>query len=118
MTIGLANAPGYTGTGGPWVPVEQNMRELVWTQREVEGPKKLEITLPKPGTREAGVSFGRPVKPSKIYADIAVLAAPATKTIALKQVVDLSAECNRTDGSLGVCRRANGPSTASGTRRP
>ena len=64
MTIGLANAPGYTGTGGPWVPEEQNMRELVWTQREVEGPKKLDITLPKPGSREAGVSFGRPAKPS------------------------------------------------------
>ena len=92
LKIGLTNAPGYTGTGGPWVSEEQNMKELVWTHREVEGPKTLEITLPQPGSREAGVSFGRPVKPSKFYADIAVLAAPAAKTISLKQVVDLTAK--------------------------
>ena len=99
MTIGLTNAPGYTGTGGTWVPEEQNMRELVWTLREIEGPQKLEITLPRPGSREAGVAFGRPVKPSKFYADIAVLAAPAAKTIALKQVVDLTANM-QPDGRL------------------
>jgi len=99
MTIGLANAPGYTGTGGPWVPEEQNMRELVWTFREVEGPQKLDIKLPRPASREAGVSFGRPVKPARIYADIAVLAAPAAKTIALKQVIDLSANM-QPDGRL------------------
>lgn len=99
MTIGLANAPGYTGTGGPWVTEELNMRELVWTHREVEGPQKLEIMLPKPGSKEAGKSFGRTVKPPKIYADIAVLAAPAEKTIALKQVVDLTATM-QPDGRL------------------
>lgn len=99
MTIGLTNAPGYTGTGGPWVTEEQNMRELVWTHREVEGPRKLDITLPPPGSREAGASFGRPVKPSKFYADIAVLAAPAEKTISLKQVVDLSSRM-QPDGRL------------------
>ena len=99
MTIGLANAPGYTGTGGPWVTEEQNMRRLVWTQKDIEGPQKLDITLPRPNSAQSGISFGKGDMPSKIYDDIAVLVVPAGKTITLKQVVDLSARM-QPDGHL------------------
>ncbi len=91
LTIGLANAPGYTGTGGPWVTEEQSMRRVIWTQKDVEGPRKLDITLPRPGSPASGISFAKAEKASKIYNDIAVLAVPTGKTIALRQVTDISA---------------------------
>jgi hypothetical protein len=97
MTIGLANAPGYTGTGGPWVPEEESMRRLVWTHKEVEGPRKLELALARPTLPGGGLAKAK--KPSKVYDDIAVLAVPAGKTIALKQIVDLSARM-QPDGRL------------------
>jgi len=102
LTIGLANAPGYTGTGGPWVPEDQNMRRLVWTQKDVQGPGKVALPLARPASPEAPATFGIPVKPSRIYDDIAVLAAPAAstaKTIGLRQVLDLTTQM-QPDGRL------------------
>jgi len=99
LTIGLANAPGYDGTGGPWVPEDQSMRRLVWTEQPVEGPKNLDATLPRPNLPKTGSSFGKVNEASKIYYDIAVLAVPAEKIVSLKQVVDLSARM-QPDGHL------------------
>jgi hypothetical protein len=90
MKIGLANAPGYTGTGGPWISEEMNMKRLVWTETPVEGPGKIDISLPRPASPEAGKTFGLPVKPSRTYGEVAVLAAPAARTISLGNVIDLT----------------------------
>ena len=92
MTIGLANAPGYTGTGGPWVSEAQNMRRLVWTQKDVEGPQKLDLFLTRPSLPESGLTLAKTGTPAKIYDDIAVLAVPVGKTVALKQVLDISTQ--------------------------
>ena len=99
LTIGLANAPGYTGTGGPWVPEEQNMRRLVWTQKDVEGPQKLDLVLTRPSLPESGLTLAKTGNPAKIYDDIAVLAVPAGKTVALKKVLDITARMHA-DGRL------------------
>lgn len=90
MTIGLANAPGYDGTGGPWVPEDQSMRRLVWTEQSVEGPQIVDTTLPRPSLPKTGSFFGKVNEISQIYDDIAVLAVPAGKNISLQQVVDLT----------------------------
>ena len=99
LTIGLANAPGYDGTGGPWVPEEQNMRRLVWSEQSVEGPKNVAVTLPRPSLPKSSTAFNMMKGPSKIYDDIAVLAVPDGKTISFKQVVDLSTQM-QADGHL------------------
>jgi hypothetical protein len=91
MTIGLANAPGYDGTGGPWVPEKDSMRRLVWALKECEGPQKLDVILPNPIKSQSHPSATEKAKKPTLYDDIAVLAVPAGQTIATNQVVDISA---------------------------
>ncbi len=64
LQFGAHNCPGYSSSGGPWVPVEQSMKELGWTETFVEGPGRVPGPLPKP-----------PVK-MDFYQDVAVLAYP------------------------------------------
>ncbi len=72
---------------------------LVWTRKDVDGPAKLDVTLARPNSPEIGISFGKSAKVSEIYDDIAVLAVPAGKTVALGQIVEISARIH-TDGRL------------------
>lgn len=99
MTIGLNNGPGFDGTGGPWVQEKDNMRHLVWSRKDVEGPLKLKDTLPKPETPGAGAVFSKVAQKPTLYDDIAVLAVPEGKTIRPDQVMDLTGSM-QPDGSL------------------
>ena len=89
MTIGIANGPGYSGTGGPWISESQGMRQLVWTTTEVEGNKIIEITLPQPPNKPSGYQSYK-VKEATLYEDIAVFAIPDKKALSLKEMVDLT----------------------------
>ncbi len=64
LTFGVHNCDGWSEAGGPWITPEKSMKELTWTSQDVSGPKKLEITLAQPATKE------------DFYRDIAVLAFP------------------------------------------
>ncbi|MCD8313857.1 MAG: hypothetical protein LUC24_06825 [Bacteroidales bacterium] len=46
----MHNSPGYSGTGGPWISVENSMKELVWTDTFVtsDGKMPIEADLPQP----------------------------------------------------------------------
>ena len=50
MEIGIASAPGWSSTGGPWVSPEDAMKKLTWRTMEVEGggKKAQKIVLPEP----------------------------------------------------------------------
>lgn len=50
MTLDMNNADGFTGSGGPWVPVEKAMKKLVWTQTRVSGGEDVSVALPQPET--------------------------------------------------------------------
>ena len=89
MTIGIANAPGYTGTGGPWISESQSMRQLVWTTTEVEGNKTIEVTLPQPLNKPSGYQAYK-VKEATLYEDIAVYAIPDKKQFSLKDMINLT----------------------------
>ena len=99
MTIGLANAPGYDGTGGPWVPEKENMRHLVWVRRDCAGPASLDLKLPKPQSPESGYVPSKKEKLSTIYDDIAVLAVPEGKTVRFDQITNITT-LMKPDGSL------------------
>ncbi len=64
IQISLNTAPGWTGSGGPWVTAEQSMQKLVASETVVAGPGTFEGQLPQPET-VAG-----------FYRDVAVLAFP------------------------------------------
>ena len=64
MKIDMNNADGFTGSGGPWVPVEKSMKKLVWTETAVTGGQQVSQELPQP---ETILGF---------YRDVAVIAYP------------------------------------------
>ena len=44
----IAGSPGWSETGGPWVPPSQGMKKYVWSETPVEGGKPFKGTLAKP----------------------------------------------------------------------
>jgi hypothetical protein len=68
LSISLNSAPGWTGSGGPWVTPEQSMQKVVFSETSLKGPQSFEGPLPQP---EAVQDF---------YRDITVLAFPTPST--------------------------------------
>lgn len=64
LVVSMNSAPGWTGSGGPWVTPEQSMQKVVASETTVSGPRKFAETLPQPETVRG------------FYRDIAVLAFP------------------------------------------
>lgn len=67
LSFGFHNCDGWTSSGGPWVPVEHSMKQVVTRQVVVDGGN-VEMFLPGPS------------KLMGYYNDIAVLAYPALKS--------------------------------------
>ena len=44
----IAGSPGWSETGGPWVPPSQGMKKYVWSETRVEGGKPFQGVLAKP----------------------------------------------------------------------
>lgn len=70
MQVVINSAPGWTGSGGPWITPELSMKKVVASESIVTGPKSIEIQLPQPETLY------------DYYRDIAVLAFPTPKAAA------------------------------------
>ena len=84
LEMAIAGSPGWSESGGPWVPPAQAMKKLVWSETRVEGGRPFTGTLPKPPSTTGpfqnialGGRGGAP--PPEYYADTAVVAyrAPA-----------------------------------------
>ena len=83
MEMAIAGSPGWSETGGPWVPPAQGMKKYVWSETIVQGGTPFTGKLAHPpsttgafqnmGIRE---EFGRPpAKPApEFYADAVVIA--------------------------------------------
>lgn len=84
MEVAIASSPGWSETGGPWVPASQGMKKLVWSAISVEGGKPFSGILPHPpqvdGTFQNFQVPGRRspdgklITPPEFYADAAVIA--------------------------------------------
>ena len=79
ITLGIG--PGWTGSGGPWVPADQSMQHLLSAAVTVTGGSKQKIQLPLPLPKEP--YFGEGVFTPALkkqwldyYKDVAVLAYP------------------------------------------
>ena len=48
MEVAIAASPGWSETGGPWVPPSEGMKKYVWSETVVEGGKPLAGALNRP----------------------------------------------------------------------
>ena len=84
MEVAIASSPGWSETGGPWVPAAQGMKKMVWSTTRVEGGRPFIGKLPHPpevdGTFQNFEVSGRRaadgaiVTPPRFYADSSVIA--------------------------------------------
>jgi hypothetical protein len=84
LEVAIASSPGWSETGGPWVPAAQGMKKMVWSATRVTGGQPFVGTLQHPpevdgtfqnfsveGRRSAD---GRVAELPQFYADAAVIA--------------------------------------------
>ncbi|TCM41494.1 alpha-L-rhamnosidase-like protein [Novosphingobium sp. ST904] len=90
IELAIASSPGWSETGGPWVPPADGMKKLVWSEVTIEGGKPFSRALPAPpaitgpfqsiaaksGTNST-INEKAPEVPQPFYRDVAVLAFPA-----------------------------------------
>jgi hypothetical protein len=74
LEVNMNNDAGWNGSGGPWMKPEQSMQKIVWSETNIEGPKRLEGALPQP---QANHGF---------YRDIAVLAFPTPGAFRIAEI--------------------------------
>lgn len=73
IELGLHNCPGYTSTGGPWIPSRLAMRELVFNVTNVEEQISLEAHAMFPVENGDTGAFEKPKIPAR-HTDIADIA--------------------------------------------
>ncbi len=64
LEVNMNDDAGWNGSGGPWIKPELSMQKVVWSETNVEGPKRFEGLLPQ---AQAVAGY---------YRDITVLAFP------------------------------------------
>ena len=91
LELAIAASPGWSETGGPWVPAEDGLKKLVWSETDVTGGRAFKgklaappavtgpfQTISKQGTIDSMMAGEGPGKARHShYADVAVLAYPA-----------------------------------------
>ncbi|MCP3732238.1 glycoside hydrolase [Sphingomonas sp. MG17] len=84
LELAIAASPGWSETGGPWVPPEDGIKKLVWSQTDVQGGR-IRVKLPAPPTttgpymdiRAASkMASGGDAPRPELYRDVAVFAYP------------------------------------------
>ncbi|GAB3927940.1 glycosyl hydrolase [Mucilaginibacter myungsuensis] len=92
IAITLGIGPGWTGSGGPWVPASQSMLHLVSSTVKVEGgAANLNLPIPKPKNPFFGEGAFTPELKKQwndYYEDVAVLAYP-TPTATQAKIIDI-----------------------------
>lgn len=86
LEMAIAGSPGWSESGGPWVPPAQAMKKVVWSETRVEGGRPFTGVLAKPPSTTGpfqnipsrDFSFGPATSaaapPPQFYADSAVIA--------------------------------------------
>jgi len=84
MEEAIAGSPGWSETGGPWVPPSQGMKKYVWSETPIEGGKPFTGKLIHPptstgpfqnvGTHDSSAQPAGSTKTPEFYADAAVVA--------------------------------------------
>lgn len=89
LELAIAASPGWSETGGPWVPPQDGLKKLVWSETEVVGGRRFTGKLAPPPSVTgpfqliaaqtgigSAISDTHPPVPAPYYADVAVIAVP------------------------------------------
>lgn len=93
IVLTLGSGPGWTGSGGPWVEMNESMKHLVASKVEITGPIKISQELEVPVGRRPFFGLGgftpELLKQWKdYYEDVAVIAFPTLEKTALIADID------------------------------
>ena len=114
MEVGIASAPGWSSTGGPWVQPADAMKKLTWRTLEVEGNGGSKaIRLPEPYSTigkfqnaDAGIYSAVFEKLTPWYEDIAVVAVKVPEEEI--SLAELGATVSSSGGCFTVEQLSNG----------
>jgi len=115
LEMAIAGSPGWSESGGPWVPPSQAMKKFVWSELSIEGGRPFTGVLPKPpsttGPFQNIALIRRPsantnAAPPVYYADSAVVAyrAPASDVA----VADLQPKITSSGGEFELAALTDG----------
>lgn len=82
IKILLGAGPGWCGSGGPWVKPEESMKHLVFSETEIMGNKKVDVSLPIPEQRSTPWHTMK----DPYYEDVAVYAIPESAKPVIKDI--------------------------------
>ncbi len=97
LEFAIASSPGWSETGGPWVPPADAMKKVVWSEQIIDGGHRFSGRLPAPPATTgpfqdqafsdplAATAGPGPEPAAPFYQDVAVLAIPVS-TDPLRQV--------------------------------
>jgi len=79
MEMAIAGSPGWSESGGPWVPPSHGMKKYVWSETAILGGKPFTGKIPQPPSvtgpfQNIGLNSSGPEKAPTFYADAAVVA--------------------------------------------
>jgi (4-O-methyl)-D-glucuronate---lignin esterase len=94
LEVNMNDDAGWNGSGGPWIKPAQSMQKVVWTETDVQGPRRFDATLAQP---KAIASF---------YRDVAVLAFPAPGPF---RIHDIQVKAGYRVGFVGAVPETNLP---------
>lgn len=117
LEMAIAGSPGWSVTGGPWVPASDAMKKYVWSETRVTGGQAFSGKLPQPpattgkfqNVAAVGSMIGGPasnVPEPTYYADAAVIAyrLPATE----KSVASLNPKITSSGGTFSLVELTDG----------
>lgn len=112
IDFGMFNGPSYESSGGVWITPELSMQEICWSDKTVSGGKNISVVLQRPQVNLKGhtpfpiyngetglVEIPEVAARKTYYKDIAVLAIPSAGSVALSEVINLTAFM-QTDGRV------------------
>lgn len=82
IKISLGAGPGWCGSGGPWVKPEESMRHLVFSETEISGNRKVNVSLAVPEQRSTTWHTMK----DPYYKDVAVYAIPESAKPVIKDI--------------------------------
>ncbi|HWE37394.1 MAG TPA: glycosyl hydrolase [Isosphaeraceae bacterium] len=125
LEMGIYNTPGWSASGGPWVPPSQGMKKFVWTETRVDGGKPFSGKLAHPPTevgpfqnlaRTDGMQGEKTIKPPEPwYADAAVVAFRLPEND--QSMAELQPKVTSSGGSFDLAKLTDGD-YANGTPLP